>query len=966
MRLFHLGIPLPRLAFSKQVEIQNQRLRVVYYAIMSVALALVFLRFVLMRQWCQVVSAAPYIEIAMWADGHRDMSLLSQVVETNLGADFCTSPGMFDYWWDEAGIWRYDNYTCLPLCNSGRGSGPTSALAVPLLANASSVCIEGVETYVREGANQLLFVTEFQETILSRTRDTSATSSYFIPTTEALSVGFSYQFAVPYSAEAIHTLLGTGHHTIRSSQRNILTVIVNSNGVADSVVPPSVPILLTVPKMLSLAGREDLLDSVNSAAGRNERSGSDGRNVFPLTRITGAEVVLEIACMDRHEHSLSPEDESMLDEVWPEWRNQHVCYVTPSISDASWTSAETLAMLDDHGTKAYRMYHGLRIRFEEGGFFYFPSWNNTFMALVDAIVLLAVPKQLLLIFMTLCLGQLSTIYKRVIFEPFNVMDQLGSMVTRLAAHSVQFLEMEDVSDAKGDDVQGISRERFSERLHEVLGRQSHVLEEHELQQFVSVCFDAIMARHDLGRTKETGESTFSLNLGEDAHINLETFSVACSNNEPINFETVIRLFDADRRVKFFEKFFTPSHIKKHVICGVRHSLTRSTTTESVSVAAASRPPPSAMSEELCCFEKAPLADECFATPPLDMPPIATDSCELVPDVGVSVETDTPVRATSASVASGGALPDPPHRSRTSAGVDSSHEDPTGSRLRHSKGHKETLEEKKRHARDMQYTMDDLLDREQRLEQLLVKERQNDLFVAGQIAELSARMTSVESLAARMTSDEALAARMASLESRLANSVVEGVWPRLAELEAKVAEATALIEPRLAAAEVRMAEWEARSSNEAAESLSRFARLEQSMRWIAEGETITDLKSLHKSAANAAGLTLDQAGSAIAAAAAAASDGLQSATVSPGRPAAQHLPDFPPSHAPGSDVTTAVHWRHELESIASSSVVDDDAASAPRVQRLQGKDHTWLGACSSARSPSRTKKMMIMPCLGGRA
>ena len=42
---------------------------------------------------------------------------------------------------------------------------------------------------------------------------------------------------------------------------------------------------------------------------------------------------------------------------------------------------------------------------------------------------------------------------------------------------------------------GISRDRLSERLHEILRLQANKIDHYEFEQFVDVCFDAVLDRH---------------------------------------------------------------------------------------------------------------------------------------------------------------------------------------------------------------------------------------------------------------------------------------------------------------------------------------------------------------------------------------------------------------------------------------------------------------------------------------
>merc|ERR1719329_1753986 len=154
------------------------------------------------------------------------------------------------------------------------------------------------------------------------------------------------------------------------------------------------------------------------------------------------------------------------------------------------------------------------------------------------------------------------------------------MAARLMAQSAQFVELEDRQDSSIGG--GISRARMAERFREALRKQSSKMESQEVENCVDVCFRAILRRHNSrsthnARMKGPLHEDVKRNVLKQLHgkrprssshlgelIDLETFSVACSCNDPIEFEAFLDFFDRDRKLGFLERMFTPMHIRKIV------------------------------------------------------------------------------------------------------------------------------------------------------------------------------------------------------------------------------------------------------------------------------------------------------------------------------------------------------------------------------------------------------------------
>lgn len=536
----------------KHVRFEHPRILFAYYCLVAIVLGVIANNVWYGDRGFRHADVGQYIQVTMWADGHRNGTSLRNVAESNAREEFCQTPELYDYQWDEFGAWFYGNFSCLALCSGAPGQGR---------------CLAPEETYLRETEDQLMIVTSFGESLIHRqgqSGSTPLTSQYFLPTTEALQMSFTYHFSIPRPDEQGPSLAG-------SSLVDILTVIMDKQGRVFRVVPPAKSIDLTFQDLLVLSGSPQLLDDDNVAASRNRLP--EGQP-FPNIRITGAELILEIHCHNWHKQSLG--------DAWDSWEGP-VCYTTVDVGSTVWVGAERLFVLDESGHTLHRDYHGIRVKVQGGGFFRFLNFNDLFMTVVDAIVLLGMPMRVMLFFMCYMLGHLSTIYKRVLFEPFDIVDQVSGMSARLAATSTQFVELENTQLLDEGKPRGITRDRLVERLKETLQFENLTIDKRETDSFAHMCFNAILQRHNpkssyVARKKhrfallksEVQHGLQSHNLtrslrDDDALINLENFTVACSCNDPIAFDAVISLFDSDRRMSPLEWIFTPNHIKTCIL-----------------------------------------------------------------------------------------------------------------------------------------------------------------------------------------------------------------------------------------------------------------------------------------------------------------------------------------------------------------------------------------------------------------
>lgn len=512
---------------------------------MVALLSAVFFRFEL---YSKKVPMAGYIQTNMWVTGLSDLARQKHIADKVLNSDLCTKPRDYDYQWDPLGVWTYTNHSCLPLCEAGVAE-----------------CMNPMDNYIPLSDSSGMFVTQIMETTLIAGVDPGSAAkfrNYFVPTVEALGVGFTYSYDVPEEVVSSNNLVNVGGSSTLagSSTEDVLTVLLDQEGSPWRTLRPSPSIDLTVPELLWLAGDEGLLDSFAHYAGPNQLQGAE-HSQGPLARIAGVSLSLEVSCHNSHQIDV-PDD----------WDGA-VCYVAVSHDKRrGWTSTQRRDSFE--GGERQWVYHGILIKSSTGGSLDFFDLNNIFLNIVSYLVLLSLPKKALRVLVVRLLGPFSRIYKGVLYEKFNIMEQVGGMATRLMGNSSTFVDLQDCGDDASGTGGGISKRRMGERLKEAVRHRSSILDDGEVEQLVNFCFNAI-SNSSIYQGIRPSKSFFMQVIGKgrepeqkyreaDAVINIDQFNIACSSTEPIGFEAIVELFDRDRSIRRLERFFMPPYMQEYM------------------------------------------------------------------------------------------------------------------------------------------------------------------------------------------------------------------------------------------------------------------------------------------------------------------------------------------------------------------------------------------------------------------
>merc|ERR1719188_1516187 len=104
----------------------------------------------------------------------------------------------------------------------------------------------------------------------------------------------------------------------------------------------------------------------------------------------------------------------------------------------------------------------------------------------------------------------------------------------------------DVQDEKGGD--GVSKGRLLHRFN-VIMRDMKELDSREVKKFVDFVFRGLRRMGTVG-------------VHDDRYIKVESYCSACSSNEPLSFDSLVKIFDKDRRLGILERCFLDDTIRQ--------------------------------------------------------------------------------------------------------------------------------------------------------------------------------------------------------------------------------------------------------------------------------------------------------------------------------------------------------------------------------------------------------------------
>jgi len=342
--------------------------------------------------------------------------------------------------------------------------------------------------------------------------------TFFVPGVLSVPLHFFYEASVDYRGRTKHL------------KNNDMVNIIRDNRTEEVIatVGKGEPIALTVGELLAHANLTNVFASSVSDSQPNQITGN-GVSRYPVTRITGAEIVIHLNYNKNHVHSDQDIDNKLQTvylsvEVFPKWTSLvQMSYDTPP---------------DQHGKgiSRIRQMEGLRIRGEFGGEFseFDPFKLFTFIAACS--VYLYLPNLVLVLLTCYFLGPLSVIY----YNAQVLVVSFRSLLCGILSRSLKTLEMytsilEREIEDRDDTHTSVSPSMFAQMLGTIF-RESDGLDPLEMRTLQGIVLHELCVESP----KRVSRTDFLRCVASDE---------ICSRLE------LAQLFDVQRRRCCFEIFF---------------------------------------------------------------------------------------------------------------------------------------------------------------------------------------------------------------------------------------------------------------------------------------------------------------------------------------------------------------------------------------------------------------------------
>eukprot|EP00811_Abedinium_folium_P002658 NODE_1243_length_2549_cov_7.808423.p1 GENE.NODE_1243_length_2549_cov_7.808423~~NODE_1243_length_2549_cov_7.808423.p1 ORF type:complete len:603 (+),score=129.57 NODE_1243_length_2549_cov_7.808423:689-2497(+) len=281
----------------------------------------------------------------------------------------------------------------------------------------------------------------------------------------------------------------------------------------------------------------------------------------PIARVSGVAIGMYTDCRNDYGSSAGVELE---EEV--------VCAVSFRRLFRQWPRFTRLFNSGIEGVALERKYYGIQIEAFSTAVYSLLHPYNIYLLLVSSLVVLRLPQLVLQLFTTRCLGEVSQIYRRAVYEPCCIPDDLAAAATTIITSHVMFTSVQDTPT-------GISRPQFAKLLGDAMAQASDNLSADELKGMTAVCFERIVhegskMQHLTQKPKRTamdvvsdymketvttltGGSSFD-DLGCPAEaVNAMSFMHIALLSARCRLHNLIRILDLDRPIAFLERAFTP-------------------------------------------------------------------------------------------------------------------------------------------------------------------------------------------------------------------------------------------------------------------------------------------------------------------------------------------------------------------------------------------------------------------------
>lgn len=460
----------------------------------------------------------------------------------DMNQTYCTDPTAWDITFDGR---RYKNIECAGRCGSSMGS--------------SGSCIHSSDL-METSMHDAFFPTFYQETTYTPLlagggcpsgmtaswtgtgRACTKEGSYWVAGANHNRFVFNHEFSLTPHVTALDMFLKSsvkrshsGSFHSKGWEQGLATILFNAKGEQQAKFEQSEAPNITLQDLLRAAAytssEDEQLFTSHLTFDTGYTHDDTGINLQAPLRLTGAHLTVDLYTTDTGKCPVYDEYARNVKVIQVEAGRPVSCMTV--FADRRMVHKDVSHPVGTNGMR-HRRFHGVKVTFRKMGNFEFSDDKAIFRNITVFFVWIRVPLWLTTTFCLLFLGKLSSIYSRVLNQELNLKNACKGLMARLMHHSAAFMDLQD-------NEKGISKQRIYDRFKDFL-LDNEDIDEDELNRFVEFVFDGL---------KGTGHHPNS----DKNYVSLQEFCEVCSNNEPLNFQALVQLFDNDRTLGFLEWFF---------------------------------------------------------------------------------------------------------------------------------------------------------------------------------------------------------------------------------------------------------------------------------------------------------------------------------------------------------------------------------------------------------------------------
>jgi len=530
------------LTLTKQVQLDNYRLKVFFNAVLFATVVSLLADFIINSGWSSEQDFSDRI--------HCVPRLLGDKLQEAANQDVCKASRMYEYVSAHDAV-NFTNLGCLNICDSRR-------------RNMSCIALEDL---VQVEDTSIFFVTALS--INSFTDDDKPWENhwhhaYLTPYEKSYQIYLTYGFKLQDKELKQPRNFWAPSHFEGHATENALTVLFDVNGRQQRVIHPGeYGIALDVLELLRLAGRPHFLDESQSEFGLNNLQGASVTS-GPKGRITGADIPLILHCYN------TANVPNFVNIRKLNWKGP-VCTLGPTPLIPFWISRTMRTWWG--GSQQETTLYGVRVHIIKKGSLRMFDLTGLLSWIARTLVLLRVPRMVFAFLMQHGMGTLSKIWNNVIIEHFVLPKHICSLAVDILSKNVVYHEL-------ADKVTGLSFERMNHGITQSLEKFED-LDSSEIQAFSLFCFRVAFdlksfSQHKLARSM-TGKVRRSIQsvsppapmvLSSDElrklHLGIHQFAEASNMANELNLQHVVQLFDRDRKRTVLERIFVPGWMERYV------------------------------------------------------------------------------------------------------------------------------------------------------------------------------------------------------------------------------------------------------------------------------------------------------------------------------------------------------------------------------------------------------------------